>query len=186
LATHKLKDNDDRPLMLFFEDEAAFGRMNHVRKCWVYRPTRAIVKKQLVREYLYAFTTVCPQTGETCSIISPFCNIQAMNALLQQTSITFPKYRIVMVMDSAGWHTTKKLEIPENIIILPLPPYSPELNPTEHIWDYIREQKEFNNHTFDSLDAVDRQLGKALCDLNKEKNIVSSMCNFDWIISTTC
>jgi hypothetical protein len=168
--------------MLFFEDEAAFGRMNQVRKCWVYRPTRAIVKKQLVREYLYAFTTVCPQTGETCSIISPFCNTQAMNALLQQTSITFSNYRIVMVMDYAGWHTTKKLEIPENIIILPLPPYSPELNPTEHIWDYIREQKEFNNHTFDSLDAVNQQLGKALCNLNKEKNIVSSMCNFDWII----
>ena len=45
--------------------------------------------------------------------------------------------------------------------------------------------QEFNNHTFDSLDAVDRQLGKALCDLNNEKNIVSSMCNFDWIISAT-
>ena len=172
--------------MLFFEDEAAFGRMNHVRKCWVHRPTRAIVKKQLVREYIYAFTAVCPQTGETCSIISPFCNTQAMNALLEQTNLTFPKYRIIMVMDSASWHTTKELKIPENIIILTLPPYSPELNPTEHIWDYIREQKGFNNHTFDSIDAVDIKLGEALCDLNKEKNFISSMCNFEWIISATC
>jgi len=70
-----------------------------------------------------------------------------------------------MIMDSAGWHATKKLVLPENISILPLPPYSPELNPTEHIWDYIREQKEFNNYTFDLLDAVDNQLGIALCDL---------------------
>ena len=76
--------------------------------------------------------------------------------------------------------------MPENITILPLPPYSPELNPVEHIWDYIREQKGFNNHTFDSLDDVDKQLGKALCDLNVEKNLVSSMCNFDWIISANC
>lgn len=186
MATHRLKENDPRPLMLFFEDEAAFGRMNHVRKCWVYRHDRAIVKKQAIREYLYAFTTVCPQTGETCSIISPFCNTEAMNALLSETSKTYPNYRIIMVMDAAGWHTTNYLNVPENITVLTLPPYSPELNPTEHIWDYIREQKEFNNHTFDSLDAVDDQLGKALCDLNNEKDIVRSMCNFDWIFSATC
>lgn len=79
-----------------------------------------------------------------------------------------------------------KIELPENISILPLPPYSPGLNPTEHIWDYIHEQKEFNNHTFNSLDAVDDKLGNALSDLQNEKSIISSMCNFDWIISATC
>lgn len=172
--------------MVFFEDEAGFGRMNHVRKCWVPRTERAIVKKQTIREYLYGFTTVCPQTGETCSIISPFCNTEAMNALLSETSNTFSHYRIMMIMDSAAWHTTSKLVLPENITILPLPPYSPELNPTEHIWDYIREQKEFNNYTFESLDAVDNQLGIALTDLLNEKELVSSMCNFNWLISATC
>jgi hypothetical protein len=172
--------------MVFFEDEASFGRINHVRKCWVHRPDRAIVKKQAVREYIHAFTAVCPQTGETCSIISPVCNTNAMNALLAETSITFPSYRILMIMDSAGWHTTKKLELPENISILPLPPYSPELNPTEHIWDYIREQKKFNNHVFNSIDAVDKQLGIALCDLHNEKDIISKMCNFNWIYSAPC
>jgi len=95
-----------------------------------------------------------------------------MNALLLETSIFFPNYRIIMVMDAAGWHTTKKLNLPENSSLLPVPPYSPELNPTEHIWYYIREQKEFNNYTFHSLNAVDEKLGKALCDLHKEKNII--------------
>jgi len=89
-------------------------------------------------------------------------------------------------MDSAGWHTTKNIILPENIAILALPPYSPELNPTEHIWDYIREQKEFNNYTFDSIDEVDKKLGQALCDLHNEKNAISQMCNFDWLISATC
>lgn len=91
-----------------------------------------------------------------------------------------------MIMDSAGWHTTKKLELPENISIIPLPPYSPELNPTEHIWDYIREQKKFNNYSFNSIDDVDNQLGIALCDLHNEKDIISSICNFDWINSASC
>jgi hypothetical protein len=173
-------------LKLFFEDEASFGRMNHVRKCWVYRDDRAIVKKQAVREYIYALTAVCPETGETCSIISPYCNTEAMNALLNEVSMQFKHYRIIMVMDSASWHTTKALIVPENINILPLPPYSPELNPTEHIWDYIREQKEFNNHTFDSIDDVDKKLGEALCDLHNEKNIIKSMCNFNWLYSSSC
>jgi len=84
-----------------------------------------------------------------------------------------------MIMDSAGWHTTSKLVLPENISILLLPPYSPELNPTEHIWDYIREQKEFNNYAFPSIDAVDEKLGEAWCDLNNEKTFISDMCNFD-------
>jgi hypothetical protein len=181
LAAKRIEDSDGRPLMLFFEDEAAFGRMNHVRKCWGIRSERAIVKKQAIREYIYAFTTVCPQTGETCSIISPYCNTEAMNALLYETSIMYPNYRIIMVMDSASWHTTNKLVLPENITILPLPPYSPELNPVEHIWDYIREQKEFNNYAFDSLDAVDKRLGDSLNDLHKEKNELISMCNFKWL-----
>lgn len=172
--------------MLFFEDEARFGRMNHVRKSWIEKSKRAIVKKQAVREYLYAFTAVCPQTGETCSIISPFCNTEAMNALLAEVSITFPDYRILMVMDSAGWHTTKQLIIPANIITQPLPPYSPELNPTEHIWDYIRENKGFNNFTFNSLNDVDVQLGNALNDIFNEKEIIKSMCDFDWFSKVAC
>ena len=172
--------------MLFFEDEASFGRMNHVRKWWVHRADRAIVKKQTVREYIYAFTTVCPQTGETCSIISPYCNTDAMNALLNETSVAFANYRIIMVVDSASWHTTDKLKLPENISLLPLPPYSPKLNSTEHIWDYIREQKQFNNYTSDSIDDVDIKLGNALCDLHNENAYISSMCNFDWIYLASC
>ena len=66
---------------------------------------------------------------------------KTMNALLEETSVSFPHYRIIMIMDYAGWHTTKKLKLPKNIFILSMPPYSPELNLTEYIWDYIREKK---------------------------------------------
>ncbi|MBS1651711.1 MAG: hypothetical protein JSU07_06840 [Bacteroidetes bacterium] len=52
--------------------------------------------------------------------------------------------------------------------------------------NYIREQKQFNNYTFDSLDEVDKRLGIALCDLNNEKDLIRSMCNFDWINSASC
>ena len=76
---------------------------------------------------------------------------------------------------------TQKLVVPENIKLLPLPPYSPELNPTEHIWDYLREQKQFNNHIFESLDDVEAQLVIALNALNQESEKLKSMCQFSWI-----
>lgn len=186
MAAINLNNTDPRPLKIFFEDEAKFGRMNHVRKCWVGQRDRAVVKKQLIREYLYAFTTVCPETGETCSIISPYCNTDAMNALLVETHLEFPNYRILMIMDSAGWHTTKNLILPENISLLPLPAYSPQLNPTEHIWDYIREQKNFNNYTFNSLDDLDKHLGNVLSEICDEREIIKSMCEFEWIKRASC
>jgi len=71
--------------------------------------------------------------------------------------------------------------LPENIQLLKLPPYSPELNPTEHIWDYIREQKKFNNYTFPTLDAVELQLSKSLQKINNEKELIKSMCYFSWM-----
>ena len=64
-----------------------------------------------------------------------------MNALLEETSVSFPNYRIIMIMEYAGWHTTKKLKLPENIFILSMPLYSPELNLTEYIWDYIPKKR---------------------------------------------
>jgi len=73
-----------------------------------------------------------------------------------------------MILDSAGWHRSKALRIPENIFLIHLPPYSPELNPVEHIWDYLREQKRFNNHSFKSLNDVESRLMIALKEINQE------------------
>ena len=89
-------------------------------------------------------------------------------------------------MDSAGWHTTKKLIIPENITIMPLPPYSPELNPTEHIWDYIREQKHFNNYSFNYLRFIENHLCSVPSELQHEKELIKSLCYFNWIKNASC
>jgi transposase-like protein len=170
-----------RPLMLWFEDEARFGRINNLSRCWVHRSDRAVVTQQLVREYVYAYTAVCPATGDCCSIISPVNNTHAMNVFLEILSKQHPNYNIVLILDGAGWHTSKSLEIPENIALIRLPPYSPELNPVEHIWDYIREQKGFNNQTFNSLDHVEQQLVCALEQIAHEPQTMKSLCNFSWI-----
>lgn len=139
----------------------------------------------MIREYIYAYTTVCPETGENYSIISPVNNTAVMNIFLKKFSKAYNKYRIILCFDGAGWHTSNALELPENIQALRLPPYSPELNPVEHIWDYIREQKKFNNYIFTSIDEVEKQLSKALKQINGEKEIMKSMCNFNWLNITS-
>ena len=137
----------------------------------------------MIREYIYAYTCVCPETGENYSIISPVNNTEAMNIFLKFLGEAYQNYRIILCLDRAGWHTSKQVKLLKNIQLLPLPPYSPELNPTEHIWDYIREQKKFKNHTFATLDAVEKQLSKTLKKLNSEQNILKPMCQFPWIVN---
>ena len=83
------KQKDDRPVKLFFEDEARFGRINIVSNCWVEIGTRAIVTQQMIREYTYAYTSICPETGENFSIISPVNNTEAMNEFLDAFSKAF-------------------------------------------------------------------------------------------------
>jgi transposase len=86
------------------------------------------------------------------------------------------------VLDGAGWHKAKALNIPDNIIPSKLPPYSPKLNPAEHIWEEIRE-KWFENKVFLSMDAVVGTLEVALYTLEDEKERVQNLVGFDWIVS---
>ena len=90
--------------------------------------------------------------------------------------------RIVMVLDGAGWHKNESLVIPGNIRLLSLPPYSPELNPVEHIWDDLRE-KEFHNKVFDSIDSLEDHLEKALREMENDHERIGSIVAWPWIIN---
>jgi len=85
-------------------------------------------------------------------------------------------------MDGAGWHRSRCLQTPENIDLLNLPPYAPELNPIEHVWDELRE-KFFHNRVFKSLDALENHLEGALKSLETNNNSVASIVSWPWIVS---
>jgi transposase len=116
------------------------------------------------------------------SLILPVVNSSAMGIFLEEVSKRHSDKTIVMFGDGASWHTSDKLIIPHNIVFLKLPPYSPELNPTEHIWDELRE-KWFHNHAFDSMEAVETQLLNGLSSLEGNTELVKSNTGFDWIVS---
>jgi transposase len=87
-----------------------------------------------------------------------------------------------MLMDGAGWHQSLELVLPDNLKTLFLPPYSPGLNPQEHLWDELRE-KYFHNKTFDSLDALEDNLVTALLALENNSKLVHSISTWDWIVN---
>jgi len=165
-----------------FQDEARFGRINDPRRCWAPRGVRPQVGARIVREYTYAFAALSPHDGTLDTLVLPEVNAFAMSVFLAEVAQRHPHDDILMVLDGAGWHRAKDLRIPENMRLLPLPPYSPELNPVEHLWEEIRE-KWFPNLVFDSLTGVEDRLVEALAALENSPQRVARIAAFDWIVS---
>lgn len=165
---------------LLFQDEASFGRISDLRRCWAPLPTRPVVGHQIVREYVYALAAVCPHDGQLVSLIMPWLDSETMSVFLEHTARQFPEEFCIMVLDGAGWHRAKALRVPQTMALVLLPPYSPELNPVEHIWDHVRENA-LKNKAFESLDDVVDALCSGLKRLHDEPSVTQSLTCFDWI-----
>lgn len=165
-----------------FQDEARFGRMTRIRRCWSPAPSRPVVFNGYEREFTYVYGAVSPKEGELDWCLTPKMNTEAMSSFLEQVSRAHPDEWIVMVVDGASSHKSKELRIPENICLLPLPGYSPELNPQEHIWDELRE-KEFPNRVFENMKAVKTQLIHGVFELCADPKRIRSITCWPWINS---
>lgn len=164
-----------------FQDEARFGRISDVRRCWAPYPMRPLCQAMLTHEYTYAYGAVDICTGQLDSLILPHVNTECMQVFLDEVSQRYPNEQIVMVIDGAGWHRSAALKAPRNIYLLRLPPYAPELNPIEHVWDELRE-KFFHNRVFESSDALEEQLMMALRALEHDCETVRSIVSWDWLM----
>ena len=121
-----------------FEDEAGFGRINKPKRCWCPKGQRPSVPCHHIREYRYAFGAVEPLSGESFFLTMPNCDTECTNIFLEKLSEQYPDDIILLVCDGAAWHKSKALRCPENIQLLSIPPYTPEMNPIEQIWKQIR------------------------------------------------
>lgn len=169
-------------MRLMFQDEARFGRISDPRRCWAPKPIRPMCKAMCVRQYTYAYMAVEPTTGEVDSLMLPYVNTHCMGLFLNEVGLRHPDENIVMVVDGASWHTSQSLTLPENMRLLVLPPYAPELNPVEHVWDELRE-KFFHNRVFDSMRGLEKQLTQALWHAEKNPNLIRSIVAWCWIIN---
>jgi putative transposase len=173
----------NKNVRVMFQDEGRFGRISLPRRCWAPPGTRPLCGAQIIREYIYAYSAISPSNGAIDSLIAPHANTEVMAIFLRQVAERFNDDFIIMFMDKASWHTAGKLKVPKNMKLLFLPPYSPQLNPVEHLWKEIRE-KYFGNVVFDNIDAVENQLMEALTFMNQNHDIVKDFSGFNWIITS--
>jgi len=171
-----------RAVRLMFQDEGRFGLLGTPRRCWAPHGTRPVVGARLERKYIYAFSAVSPHDGLMDSLVLPWVNAQTMSLFLAEVAQRHADEFVVMVMDQAGWHLAGELIVPTNVRLIFLPPYSPELNPAEHLWKSLREDC-FANSVFANLDAVERALTKGLVALEADPVRTQSMTGFNWITS---
>jgi transposase len=165
-----------------FQDEARFGRIADVRRCGCPKPLRPVCQAMVTQEYTYAYAAVSVLDGVLDTLILPRVNGACMQLFLDEVAARHPHERIVMVLDGAGWHHSESLRLPNNLRLLPLPPYAPELNPVEHLWDELRE-KAFHNRVFDSMDALEDHLEASLRTLESDHDRVRSIVAWPWIIN---
>ena len=170
-----------RRLRIMFADEARFGRINRPRPCWAPSRVRPAVAAQLIREYIYLYGAVCPEDGRCVYLIMPASDVACFQIYLNVLSRKFRKQYILLVLDGAPNHRGGNLSIPDNVSLLFLPPYAPELNPQENIWDEIRE-KIFKNYALKSMHDVRTKLDEAILYIDRNPKLVKSITSFPYIV----
>ena len=128
---------------------------------------------------LYAYTALCPQNGDTVSLILPAVNTDMMNVFLRELSVQLHQYRVILLLDQAGWHLPGKVDTFDNIRLLPFPAYSPELNPVENFWKYVREK--LGNGFWESMDALENRLVDILHDIKFQPDPIQSLASYPWL-----
>jgi len=119
---------------------------------------------------------VCPSTGQSVGLLAPTINTDMVNTFFDQFSQEVdPGVHVVMVWDQAGFHTSGSLTLPDNVTIIPLPAYSPELNPVENLWHYLRSHY-WSNRTYAGYDALRLAAIDAWQKAALDPTIIQSVC----------
>jgi DDE superfamily endonuclease len=165
---------------VWFADEARIGQKNSLTRVWGPTGSRPVAPKDLGFSSTYVFGAVCPSEGKAAALIMPICNTLAMNHHLGEISSQVAvDGHAVVILDGAGWHRSHGLVVPENITLLPLPPYSPELNPVERIWHYLRSHW-LANSVFGALADIMDACEAAWNRFATNPGLIRSLCAVAW------
>lgn len=155
-----------------YQDEAAFVRISKMSSCWAPKGVRPSIHSHYMREYSYCYGAINAHTGDSFFLIAGGCNTEWTNEFLRQVSQAYPDDYILLVMDNAIWYKSSTLEIPSNIELAFISPYTPEMNPIEQVWKEIRKRG-FKNKDFQTLETVIDKFQEVIQGL--EKSVLKSI-----------
>ena len=169
-----------KPLEIWFQDEARVGQKGTLTRIWARIGSRPRGARDTRYEWAYIFGAACPERAVGAALVMPHANTEAMNLHLQVIfgAVTAGAH-CALVIDGAGWHISSALDVPDNITLIRLPPYAPELNPIENIWEYLRK----NNlalRIHDDYDDIVEACCKAWNDLVAMPEQLASITRRAW------
>lgn len=170
----------DKPVEIWFQDEARVGQQGTLTRLWARCGTRPRVVRDTRYEWAYLFGAVCPARAVGAALVMPYANTEAMNLHLQEIAAAVaPGAHAVLVVDGAGWHSATALAVPANLSIITLPPYSPELNPVENVWEYLRKNK-LANRLYENYHQIVDACCQAWNDLMIAPGTITSITRREW------
>jgi len=165
---------------VWWQDESRVGQQGSLSRVWAAKGTRPRIVRQQQFMNTYIFGACCPDKDKGCALILPECCSGMMQLHLNEISKHVEdEYHALIMMDRASWHTTEALNIPSNISILPLPPYSPELNPMEQVWQQIKGDH-LTNRTFKNYDDIVETCTNAWNTFCNKDGVISQLCSRSW------
>jgi len=171
----------DKPIELWWQDEARVGQQGTLTRIWAERGSRPPAPRDQRYDWAYLFGAVCPARGAGAGLVLPEANTEAMNLHLAEISRhVMADAHAVVTLDRAGWHRAGgRLRVPDNISLLSLPSYSPELNPAENVWEFLR-QNQLSNRVFDSYETIVEACCDAWNDLVATPECITSITSRPW------
>jgi hypothetical protein len=170
-----------REVVLCFEDEMRTGLHPTLRRMWAERGSQPSYPSDIRYDWLYAFAFVFPEDGENHWWLLPTVTIAVMNVALREFALQANPdgtRLIVLVVDQAGFHSWKRLTLPDGIILRFLPPHSPELQPVESVWPLVNEAT--CNQSFRTIDDLEQVLITRTCYLMDHPSVVEGRTGFGW------
>jgi transposase len=171
----------DQEVHTFFQDEARFGQKGTITRVWARKGSRPRAVRQTGFTSLYVLAAVCAATGAVSALIMPELNTAVVNLFLEQFARGLPVgVHAVLIWDGAGFHTGAELVVPSNVSLIRLPPYSPELNPVENLWHYLRAHH-WSNRPYQDYDELQEEAAKSMCAVCQDAETIKTVCNAPYL-----
>ena len=166
---------------LWAQDEARLGLVPMVRRVWAEKGKRPHSIGRRAYEWVYAYAFVHPTSGRVEWLLLPTTNTELFQLALDYFAKAVgagTKRHILLVLDRAGWHTATKLKVPKGIHLVPLPPYSPELQPAERLWPLLRE--DVANKDIENIEQLEDRLVDRCRQLSADPETICHETTFAW------